>query len=309
MSMLEVNQSSNGQPVEIYYEDVGSGNPIILIHGWPLTHAMWEYQMMPLVQNGYRVISYDRRGFGYSSKPADGYDYDTLADDLKGLIDGLGLDNVTLVGMSMGGGEVARYMSRHNGEKVCRTVLVSSVTPLMLKSADNEKGVDKDVFVKMFEGLQKDRFEFLSSFGKKFYGTSTLSSGSVSYETMTWTQMLASMASPIATLKCVESFSMTDFRNDLPAIQVPTLIIHGKDDMVVPINASGERNAERIPQADYKVYDDGPHALNITHKDRFNADLLGFLSATDSQVAAGRTQTIRPSTPNLNTSSLNTSRH
>lgn len=304
MSMLKVNQSSNGQPVELYYEDVGSGNPVILIHGWPLTHAMWEYQMMPLVQNGYRVISYDRRGFGFSSKPADGYDYDTLADDLKALIDGLELDNVTLVGMSMGGGEVARYMSRYNGEKVCRTVLVSSVTPLMLKGQDNKNGVDKDIFVKMFEGLQKDRFDFLGSFGKKFYGTSKLGSSSVSNETMTWTQMLASMASPIAALKCVESFSMTDFRDDLSAIQVPTLIIHGKDDMVVPITASGKRNAELIPQADYKVYDDGPHALNITHNDKFNADLLSFLSTTESQVASGQTQTIRPST-----SSLNTARH
>lgn len=304
MSMLKVNQASNGQPVELYYEDVGSGNPVVLIHGWPLTHAMWEYQMMPLVQNGYRVVSYDRRGFGHSSKPADGYDYDTLADDLKGLIDGLELDNVTLVGMSMGGGEVARYMSRHNGDKVCRTVFVSSVTPLMLKGPDNEDGVDKDVFVKMFEGLQKDRFEFLSAFGKKFYGTSKLSSGSVSDETMTWTQMLGSMASPIATLKCVESFSMTDFRNDLSAIQVPTLIIHGKDDLVVPIDTSGERNAERISQAEYKVYDDGPHALNITHKDQFNGDLLGFLSATDSQLATGQSRTIRPAT-----SSVNTARH
>lgn len=303
MSMIQVNQASNGEPVELYYEDIGSGSPVILIHGWPLTHAMWEYQLYPLVHNGYRVISYDRRGFGLSSKPADGYDYDALADDLKGLIDALDLDNVTLVGFSMGGGEVARYMSRHGGSKVARTVLISAVTPMMLKGPDNEDGVDRKIFTEMYEELQKDRFKFLTGFGKKFYGES-MTHNAVSTETLTWTQMLASMASPIATLKCLESFSMTDFRADLAAFNVPTLVIHGKDDKAVPFDASGKRTAEMLPFAECKVYDDGPHAVVITHKDQLNTDLLGFLSTTESQLAAGRQQqSIRPS------AAMNTARH
>lgn len=282
MSMIQVNQAANGRPVELYYEDMGAGSPVILIHGWPLTHAMWEYQFMPLTQNGYRVISYDRRGFGMSDKPAEGYDYNTLADDLKGLIDGLELDNVTLVGFSMGGGEVARYMARHNGHHVTRTVFVSAVTPKMLKDKDNEDGVDREVFAKMYESLQKDRFDFLGTFGKQFYGDSMLSNP-VSKDTLTWTQTLAVMASPIATLKCLESFSMSDFRPDLATIQVPTLIIHGKADKTVPLDASGKRTATMLPFAEFKVYDDAPHALVLTHKDQFNTDLLAFLSTTESQ--------------------------
>ena len=292
MSMIQVNQASSGQPVELFYEDMGSGSPVILIHGWPLSHAMWEYQFYPLTHNGYRVISYDRRGFGLSSKPADGYDYNTLADDLNGLIDGLGLDNVTLVGFSMGGGEVVRYMSRHNGNRVARIALISSVTPMMLKGPDHKAGVDKDVFAKMYEGVQKDRFDFLSSFGKQFYGESTLKSP-VSKETMAWSHMLASMASPIATMKCIEAFSLTDFRADLASIQVPTLIIHGKADKVVPYDASSKATAGMLPFAECKVYDDGPHAIFITHKDQLNTDLLDFLSKTEGDLLARQPQTQR----------------
>ena len=303
MSMIQVNHASNNQPIELYYEDIGTGSPLVLIHGWPLTHAMWEHQFMPLVQNGYRVISYDRRGFGFSSKPAEGYDYNTLADDLKGLIDGLGLDNVTLVGFSMGGGEVARYMSRHNANKIARVVFVSSVTPMMLKGPDNEDGVEREVFTEMYEELQKDRFNFLGTFGKHFYGGNMMKDA-VSKETLAWTLSLASMASPIATLKCLESFSMTDFRTDLSMIKVPTLVIHGKADKTVPIKLSGNRTAEIIPFSQYKVYDDASHALIFTHKDQFNADLLVFLGMTQSQSLASATQSIRPSA-----STLNTARH
>lgn len=301
MSMIEVNQASNRQPVELFYEDIGSGSPVILIHGWPLTHAMWEYQLYPLTHNGYRVISYDRRGFGFSSKPAEGYDYNTLADDLRGLIDGLGLDNVTLVGFSMGGGEVARYMSRHQGHKVARTVFISSVTPYLLKGPDNKDGVDKDVFAKMYDQVQDDRFEFLENFGKLFYGETTLKSP-VSKDTMHWGQMLAAMASPIATMKCIESFSMTDFRHDLATIRVPTLIIHGKADKVVPFDSSAKWATSMLPFAESKVYDDGPHAIPITHKNQLNSDLLSFLSRTENESMTRQPQTMaRPSTAPSNT--------
>ena len=295
MSMIQVNQASNGQPVELFYEDIGTGSPVILIHGWPSTHAMWEYQLYPLTHNGFRVISYDRRGFGFSDKPAEGYDYDTLADDLRTLIDGLDLDNVTLVGFSMGGGEVARYMSRHQGHRVSRAVFISSVTPHLLKGSDNQNGVDREVFAKMYDEVQNDRFEFLENFGKLFYGESALKHP-VSKDTMRWGQRLAEMASPIATMKCIESFSLTDFRQDLAAIDVPTLIIHGKADKVVPFDASAKWASAMMPNAECKFYDDGPHALPFTHKDQLNSDLLSFLSRTESDMATQATHTMRSST-------------
>ncbi|HZV97388.1 MAG TPA: alpha/beta hydrolase [Methylophilaceae bacterium] len=289
MSMIKVNQSSNGQPVELFYQDIGAGSPVVLIHGWPVSHAMWEYQMLALVNNGYRVIAYDRRGFGHSSKPSDGYDYDTLADDLKGLLDGLDLENVSLVGFSMGGGEVARYMNRHRAERVSKVALISAVTPFMLKTSNNPDGVDQKVFSEMQQGLQEDRFDFLSSFGKDFFGV-TLINNAVSAATLNWAQNLAAAASPIATLKCVEAFSHTDFRKDLLAIQVPTLIIHGDDDKTVPIAASGDRTAELLSHADYKVYEGAPHGLFITHKDLLNRDLVEFLNAGQGQYANWRLQ-------------------
>jgi non-heme chloroperoxidase len=295
MSMIQVNQTSGGQLVELFYEDIGNGSPVILIHGWPLTHAMWEYQLYPLTHNGYRVISYDRRGFGYSSKPAEGYDYDTLADDLRALIDGLDLDNVTLVGFSMGGGEVARYMSRHQGHNVSRVAFIGSVTPMLLKGPDNREGVERDVFAKMYDQVQHDRFEFLENFGKLFFGDTTLRHPA-SRDTMRWSQSLAEMASPIATMKCIEAFSMTDFRQDLASIDVPTLIIHGKADKVVPYEASAKWASAMLPNAECRIYDDGPHALTFTHKDQLNTDLLGFLSRTERDMLTQSTHTMRTST-------------
>jgi non-heme chloroperoxidase len=276
MSKITVNKDRSGKPVELFYEDVGNGAPVVLIHGWPVSQQMWEYQTLALASKGYRVISYDRRGFGQSSKPWDGYDYDTLADDLKGLLDGLDISNATLVGFSMGGGEVARYMGRHRGERVARVAFVSSVTPYLLKTGDNPEGVDKGTFDDMIDGLMKDRPAFLETFGKGFFGVTVLNHA-VSTAVLDWTQSLALPASLKGTLDCVRSFSATDFRNDLASISVPALVIHGKDDKTVPLEASGERTAELLSRATYKAYDNAPHGLFVTHRDELNKDLLEFL--------------------------------
>lgn len=276
MSKVTVNNDRSGKPVELYYEDVGHGATVVLIHGWPVSQQMWEYQTLALASKGFRVINYDRRGFGQSSKPWDGYDYNTLADDLKGLLVELDLSNVTLVGFSMGGGEVARYMSRHHGERVARVAFVSAVTPYLLKTDDNPDGVDKSTFDDMIDGITKDRPAFLETFGKGFYGVTVLNHA-VSKAVLDWTQSLALPASLKATLDCVHAFSETDFRPDLATINVPVLIIHGKEDKTVPLEASGERTAQSLPTATYKAYDGAPHGLFITHKDELNKDLLDFL--------------------------------
>ncbi len=278
MATIKVNQDRSGKPVELFYEDVGSGAPVVLIHGWPVSQQMWENQILALASKGFRVISYDRRGFGESSKPWDGYDYDTLADDLKGLLAGLDLTGVTLVGFSMGGGEIARYMSRHGGERVSKVAFISAVTPFMLKTENNPDGVEKSTFDGMVEGITKDRPDFLETFAKGFFGVSALHHP-VSSAVLDWNQSLALRASLKATLDCVRSFSETDFRDDLKKISVPTLIVHGKNDKTVPFEASGELTAKLLPSATFKAYDGAPHGLYITHKDQLNQDLLAFLGA------------------------------
>ena len=261
---------------KLFYKDWGSGPPVVLIHGWPLDADMWEYQAPVLAQAGYRVISYDRRGFGRSDQPWSGYDYNTLADDLKAVIDTLGLKEEALVGFSMGGGEVARYMSRAGGANVSRAVLVSAVTPYLLKTADNEEGVDRSVFEGMIAGLKKDRPSFLATFSKGFFGVGMLSSP-VSSELVQWAGNLAMLASPKATTDCVTAFAETDFRPDMAALAVPTLLVHGSDDKTVPLDASSRRAAAMLPRAELKVYDGAPHAIPFTHADRLTQDLLDFL--------------------------------
>ena len=282
MPYVQVSSPDSQIPVEIYYEDWGQGAPVVLIHGWPLDHQMWEYQSVYLASQGLRVIAYDRRGFGKSSQPWTGYDYDTLADDLKTLLDALELQNVTLVGFSMGGGEVARYMSRHGGDgRVARVAFVAAVPPFLLKTDDNPEGVDASVFQGMLDGLNKDRADFLNEFGKKFYGSAALGLGvAVSAAQAQWTLQMAMLASPKATLDCVNAFAATDFRRDLPAINVPALVIHGDNDQTVPIAVSGERTAKMLPHAQYLVYPGAPHGLHVLQKDRLNADLLAFASGT-----------------------------
>ena len=261
---------------QLYYKDWGSGRPVVFIHGWPLNADMWDYQLAHLAAHGVRAISYDRRGFGRSDQPWMGYDYDTLADDLSDLIEALDLTDVGLVGFSMGGGEVARYLGRHGSGRVSRAALVAAVTPYLMKTAEHPDGVDVSVFDKIVEGLMKDRPHFLAQFGPQLYGK-TLLDAKVSDETLQWTLMMALQGSQRATQACVRAFSETDFRKDVPRFDVPTLVVHGSADKIVPIDVAGRQSAKLIPGAEFIEYEGEPHGLFITAKERLGADLLTFL--------------------------------
>lgn len=261
---------------KLHVKDMGRGRPVVLIHGWPLTGDMFEYQTVALLEAGFRVITYDRRGFGQSSHPADGYNYDVFADDLAAVIDGLDLRDVSLVGFSMGGGEIARYCSRHGTARIAKAVLVASVAPYLLKDDSNPDGVDASVFEDMKAQIREDRFAFLQSFAKTFYGVGMVSSP-VSQGVLDWSFVLGVMASPKATIDCVDAFGRTDFRPDLKAINVPTLVIHGTADKTVPIDPSGRAAAKGIAGAELIEYDGEPHGLFATVPDRLNQDLISFL--------------------------------
>lgn len=262
---------------ELYVNDWGQGAPVVLIHGWPLNADSWETQALGLAEAGYRVISYDRRGFGRSGQPFAGYDYDTMSDDLAAVIEALDLRDATIVGFSMGGGEVARYMSRHGGKNVAKAVFVSSVVPGMLKSDDNPKGAPSDLFDDMRAGLRKDRPGFLDEFFKDFFGQGT-PQGGVSQAQLDWAQGMALMASPKATLDCVTAFGTTDFSADVGQIEVPTLVIHGTGDKTVPIEATAHRMVRKLPSAQLIEYEGAPHGLTATHADRLLDDLKQFLA-------------------------------
>ncbi len=262
----------------LFYKDWGTGRPVVFIHGWPLNADMWDYQMVPMAQNGLRTIAYDRRGFGRSDQPGGRYDYDVLADDLHALLESLDLSDVTLVGFSMGGGEVARYMSRHGSRRIARCVLLSAVTPFLLKTAGNPEGVDRTVFDQMAQQLLTDRQHFLAGFGKMFYGVGLITSP-VSTEMLDWSAGMALQASALATVACVRLFSETDFRADLPAFDRPTLVIHGTSDGTVPIEASGRRSAAMIPGARLVEYEGASHGLFYPERERLNADLVAFVGA------------------------------
>jgi non-heme chloroperoxidase len=250
-------------------KDWGSGRPVILIHGWPLSADSWDDQAMAIAQAGMRAIAYDRRGFGRSSQPWGGYEYDTLADDLASVIEQTGAEDATLVGFSMGGGEVARYMSRHEGKHVVQAALISSVVPYLLKTTDNPDGVDSAVFDQMTLGIKEDRASFFATFFKMFYGEGFLMK-SVSNEVLEWSRSLAMMAGLNATLQCAQSFATTDFT-------VPTLIIHGTSDKTVPIDPTGRSAAKGIANAELIEYEDAPHGLFATNKNQLTKDLLTFL--------------------------------
>ena len=274
--------TTTGEELEISFKDYGSGKPIVLIHGWPMSKDMWEYQLEDLVNAGLRVIKYDRRGFGKSDKPWSGYDYDALAGDLNALMEELDLNDVTLVGFSMGGGEVARYMSRYGANgRVSQVVFISSVTPYLLKTDDNPQGVDGEVFTGMMEAMSKDRIGFLDSFGKDFFGISMLNHP-VSAPLLDFYRNMASVAAPQSTKACAAAFAYTDFRSDVQGINVPTLIIHGDSDKTVPIEASAERLAKMIPQAQFLIYEGAPHGLFYTHREALNRDLVSFATTGKS---------------------------
>jgi non-heme chloroperoxidase len=267
---------NNDEPVKIYYEDLGKGKPVVFIHGWPLSGSMWEYQVTQLPQQGLRCIVYDRRGFGKSDRPFTGYDYDTLAGDLESLLDELNLDNVTLVGFSMGGGEIAKYFGLYGGARVSKVVLISAVVPYMLQTDSNPEGVPQEIFDTMLKGMVDDRPSFLESFNKDFYGEGLLNHP-VSEAYLNSSLNKAMDASPIATIECAKSFSSTDFRKDVVKINVPTLIIHGDKDKTVPIKPTGEESAKLISGSILKVYEGAPHGLWFTEKEKLNQDLIDFI--------------------------------
>ena len=262
---------------DLYVKDWGEGRPVVLIHGWPLSSDSWDPQMVALADAGFRAIAYDRRGFGRSGQPWSGYDYDTLTDDLADVMKATGAeDNVTLVGFSMGGGEVARYMTRHQGRGVVSAALIGSVVPYMLKTDDNRHGVDEETLLGIGDGIRRDRPAFFQTFFKDFFGEGYLTSP-VSQGTLDWAWRLAMQASLKATLACAESFSFTDFRGDLPNFRVPTLVLHGTGDRTVPIDASARQAAAGIANAQLVEYDGAPHGLFATEGERLTKDLLTFL--------------------------------
>jgi non-heme chloroperoxidase len=275
MPYITVGKENSGN-IDIYYEDHGSGKPVVLIHGYPLSGASWEKQVPGLLEAGHRVITYDRRGFGKSSQPTTGYNYDTFAEDLYKVVTHLELRDFALVGFSMGGGEVARYLGKYGSKGVSKAVFLSSVPPFLLKTKDNPEGVDGSVF----EGIQKaiiaDRYTFFTEFFKNFYNTDVFMGKRVSEHVVHASWNLAAGASATASLACVPTWH-EDFRDDLSRVDVPTLVIHGDADRIVPFTAAGMRSAKLIKGARLITVKEGPHCITWTHAEQVNSALLEFL--------------------------------
>jgi len=276
MPHITVGKENSGD-IELYYNDIGSGKPVVLIHGWPLNGSSWEKQTLALVGAGSRVITYDRRGFGMSGRPSSGYDYDTFAEDLHHLVNHLGLRDFTLVGFSMGGGEVARYLGKYGTKHVTGAVFISAVPPFLLKTADNPAGIDKSVFDGFKFALTQDRLGFLSKFIADFYNLDVLKGKSISDQVVQWSWNAASVASPKGTIDCVTAFSETDFRQDLARIDIPTLVIHGIDDRIVPFAISGKKTSEVVKGAKLVAVEGAPHGLIWTHAEQANRELIDFI--------------------------------
>ncbi|MGW0749504.1 alpha/beta fold hydrolase [Streptomyces sp. NPDC002587] len=266
--------------VEIYYKDWGGGHPVVFIHGWPLNADAWEDQMKLVADNGFRGIAHDRRGHGRSGQPWAGYDFDTFADDLNDLINALDLRDVTLVGHSMGGGELARYIGRHGTGRIGKALLLSSIPPLMLKTDNNPEGVPADVFEGIRNGILKERSQFWKDFAPAFFGANR-TGNSVTQGNLDSFWLLAMHQSIKAGVDCVTAFAETDFTEDLKKFDIPTLVVHGDDDQIVPIDATGRKTAQIIPDAVLKVYEGAGHGIAAVpgEKERFNRDLLDFLKS------------------------------
>ncbi|MGA3168306.1 MAG: alpha/beta hydrolase [Terriglobia bacterium] len=280
MPYINVAKENSGN-VDLYYEDHGTGKPVILIHGWPLSGASWEKQVAALLDAGHRVITYDRRGFGRSSQPSTGYNYDTFAEDLHKLVTKLDLRDFALVGFSMGGGEVARYLGTYGSEGVSKAVFISSIPPFLLKTADNPEGVDGSVFEGIKKAIAADRPAFLSVFFADFYNVDVLGGKRISDQVVQYNWNVAVSASAKGTLDCVPAW-VTDFRNDLSRINVPTLVIHGDADRILPIAATGIRTHKAVKGARLAVVEGGPHGLIWTHAEKVNQELLNFLGEKES---------------------------
>ncbi|MGO9011463.1 MAG: alpha/beta fold hydrolase [Bryobacteraceae bacterium] len=275
MPYVTVGKENSGN-IDIYYEDHGSGAPVVLIHGYPLSGASWEKQVSALLAAGHRVITYDRRGFGKSSQPTSGYNYDTFAEDLRQLVTRLELHDFALAGFSMGGGEVARYIGKYGSKGVTKAVFISSVPPFLLKTPDNPEGVDGTVFEGIEKAIAADRYAFFTEFFKNFYNTDLLLGKRVSEQAVQASWNVAAGASATASLACVPAWH-EDFRRDLTRVDVPTLVMHGDADRIVPIGASGLRTARLINGARLVVIKDGPHCITWTHTEEVNRELVNFL--------------------------------
>lgn len=276
MAFVQVDRE-NGMPVELYCEDYGAGTPVVLIHGWPLSGRSWEPQIWALVEAGHRVITYDRRGFGKSSQPWTGYDYATLAADLDTLLQHLDVEGATLVGFSMGGGEVARYLARYGSRRVAKAVLAAAVTPFLHKTEGNPDGGLDDATIEDFEqSVEGDRIQFLDDFTRLFFAPAN-GEALVSEPRRLYYRDIAAFASPKGTLDCIKAFALTDFRADLEQIDVPTLIIHGDADQIVPFEVSGKRSHAMVADSRLALIDGAPHGCNATHSKQFNRALLDFL--------------------------------
>src|SRR5437870_13582565 len=275
MPVVIVGQENSGS-IDLFYEDHGSGKPVVLIHGYPLSGASWEKQLPVLLDAGYRVITYDRRGFGKSSKPTVGYNYDTFAEDLHKLVSHLGLRDFALVGLSMGGGEVARHMGRYGSKDVSKAVFISSIPPYLLKAPDNPEGVDKPVFDGIEKAVAADRYAFFTDFYRNFYNTDQNLGTKVSEEVVRNSWNIAAIAGSVASVACVRTW-YEDFRKDLARITSPTLVIHGDADRIVPYASSGQRTATLVAGARLVTVNNGPHFITWTHADEVNTALLFFL--------------------------------
>jgi non-heme chloroperoxidase len=275
-SYIHVGQE-NSTPIELYYEDHGSGKPVVLIHGWPLSGASWEKQVAALLPAGHRVITYDRRGFGKSSQPATGYDYDTFADDLHKLLTTLELRDVALVGFSMGAGEVARYLGKYGSERVRKAVFIAGVPPFLLKTSDNPVGVDGSVFEGIKKAITADRLAFLSEFLANFYNFDILGGKRVTDKVVQANWNVAAGASAKGTLDCVTAW-VTDFRKDLRRVDVPALVIHGDADRILPIASTGIPLSKSVKGARLITLEGGPHGVLWTHADQVNSALVDFLA-------------------------------